>query len=190
MNQSFLFETELPKPIDLPGYPAAWSPCKRYRWTLWRTWTENSKPSYAQFICLNPSTATETEDDPTVRRCVQFAKDWGHEAFVMTNLFGFRSTDPEAMKADPDPVGEDCDSWLAKIATEAAIVVAAWGCHGSHLNRAEAVRVLFNSIGKPLHYLKLNADGSAQHPLYLPKTLTPKIYKFDRAPVVSEEDGE
>lgn len=174
MTQSLLFDSELPKPIDLPGYPAAWSPCKRYRYTLWRTWTDETRPRYAQFVCLNPSTADETTDDPTVRRCIQFAKDWGFGAFCMTNLFAFRATEPADMKAADDPTGDDNDYWLARVATRAEVIVAAWGNDGAHQRRDRAVRLLFPN----LQCLKLNEKtGQPAHPLYMLGSLTPKPFK-------------
>jgi len=184
MTQALLFDTELPKPIDLPGCPAVWSPCKRYRYTLWRTWTNEHKPSYVQFVCLNPSTADEANDDPTVRRCVQFAKDWGYGAFCMTNLFAFRATDPADMKAAVDPVGDDNDYWLAKVATDAGAVVAAWGEHGAFLNRERAVRLLLTN----LKCLKTNASGQPAHPLYLSKSLVLKPLKTTHDGSLAKED--
>ena len=86
------------------------SPCRRWRYTLWRDWMDdvleleeragNNSAKYAMFIGLNPSTADETRDDPTVRRCVGFAKSWGYGALCMTNIFAWRDTDPAGMKAD------------------------------------------------------------------------------------------
>jgi len=80
---------------------AAFSPCRTFRYSLWHQWGDDSL-GYAMFIGLNPSTADETLDDPTVRRCINFARDWGYGALCMTNLFAFRSTDPSVMKAHPD----------------------------------------------------------------------------------------
>ena len=89
---------------DLPGHPCSWSACKRYRYTLWRVWNAQPK-KICMFIGLNPSTADEFENDPTVRRCIGFAHREGCDALVMTNIFAFRATDPGDMKAVEDPVG-------------------------------------------------------------------------------------
>ena len=84
------------------------SPCRRYRYTLWRDWNPLLPDNvYAMFIGLNPSTADETNDDPTIRRCINFAKSWGCDSFCMTNIFAFRATDPKVMIAEPEPVGID-----------------------------------------------------------------------------------
>ena len=124
---------------------------------------------YAMFIGLNPSTADEVNDDPTIRRCVAFAKSWGYGAMCMTNLFAFRATAPADMIAASDPVGPDNDVHLIDLARNAGVVVAAWGTNGSHLSRDAAVRALVPS----LHCLKKTQAGHPGHPLYLRADLTP-----------------
>lgn len=154
---------------------ATLSPDRVYRYDLWRTWMGGT--GYAMFIGLNPSTADETEDDPTIRRCVAFAKTWGYSGLCMTNLFAFRATNPKDMMATAKPVGPDNDAVLQKHYYGAGVVVAAWGAQGDHLNRGGAVRCLLPS----LHYLRLTKDGHPGHPLYLPKTLTPVEWATDNA---------
>ena len=175
------------------------SPCRKYRYTLWREWgtselfdgaNEGERGSrlgeYVQFIGLNPSTADETNDDPTVRRCIQYAKDWGFGAMCMTNIFAWRDTDPEKMKLERNPVGEwktddeigarwqENDCWISTIAASAGLVVAAWGTHGAHRGRGEQVRQTIPN----LHCLGTNSDGTPKHPLYLPKTAVPVEYRL------------
>lgn len=125
------------------------------------------------FIGLNPSTADEVVNDRTVSRCIQFAKDWGYGALCMTNLFAFRATDPEVMKAHPEPVGKDTDAVLVALAKNAGVVVAAWGNDGKHLGRAQQVV----SFLPNLHCLKVTKEGQPNHPLYLSKALKPKRYQ-------------
>ena len=139
-----------------------------YRYALWRRWDEDSA-DYAMFIGLNPSTADEAEDDPTIRRCIQFAKDWGYSGLCVTNLFAFRATDPKVMKQVVEPVGDKNDQWLSECGLHAKVVVAAWGSHGVHRNRDAVVKRLIPE----LHYLRLTKEGHPGHPLYLPKILTP-----------------
>lgn len=146
---------------------ATLSPCRTYRYDLWRTWIGGE--GYAMFVGLNPSTADETQDDPTIRRCIAFAKSWGYAGLCMTNLFAFRATDPEDMKRAADPVGPQNDLVLKERAGRAGVVVAAWGVHGTYKNRAWAVRMALPQ----LHCLRLTKDGHPGHPLYLPKTLVP-----------------
>jgi hypothetical protein len=150
---------------------ALFSPCRQYRYTLWREWnrTSRSDQRYAMFIGLNPSTADEVRDDPTVRRCIGFAKSWGFDALCMTNLFAYRSTDPNGMLSQADPVGPFNDEHLVAIAGGAQIVIAAWGLLGKHMGRDLRVK----SILPALHYLKLTKAGHPGHPLYLRGDLRP-----------------
>ena len=143
------------------------SPCRCYRYALWRRWGNGP---HAMFICLNPSTADETADDPTVRRCIGFAQTWGYGALCVANLFAYRATQPADMLAQNDPVGPDNDAYLQRLAAEAGVVVAAWGTHGTHGGRHRAVRNMLPS----LHYLRLTKDGHPGHPLYLPASLKPQ----------------
>ena len=148
---------------------ASFSPCRRYRYSLWRNWADTAN-GYAMFVGLNPSTADETDDDATVRRCIGFAKAWDYAGLCMANLFAFRATYPSNMKAAADPVGPDNNQALHHLAKEAGIIVAAWGVHGAHLARGDTVRAMLPN----LHYLRLTKAGYPCHPLYLPKALTPQ----------------
>ena len=142
----------------------------KYRYTLWREWGHGE--GICQFIGLNPSTATDEINDPTVTRCINYAKAWGYTGMYMTNIFAFRATDPRVMKAHPEPVGSENDHYLALIAREVDIVVAAWGTHGKFLNRGQQVKRLIQD----LHCLKITKDGHPSHPLYLPANLVPIGY--------------
>lgn len=144
------------------------SPCRKYRYTLWREWDMTNK-SYLMVIGLNPSTADETQDDPTIRRCIDFAKCWQFGALCMTNIFAWRETNPELMKKQSDPIGSDNDRWLKECSVDAGFVLAAWGKHGSHMARGAKVRQMIRAV----HCLKLNKDGSPVHPLYQPANAQP-----------------
>ena len=147
---------------------ATLSTCRQYRFELWRRWGHGA---YAMFIGLNPSTADETADDPTIRRCVGFARAWGYDAMCMTNLFAYRATLPADMKKAADPVGwEVNDRRLRHLAAEAGVVIAAWGAHGAFMDRGANVRRM---LPGGLHYLRLTKDGHPGHPLYLPASLQP-----------------
>ena len=154
---------------------AVFSPCRRYRYALWRDleplgW---QSPFYVMFIGLNPSTADEVQDDPTIRRCKAFAKSWGYANMCMTNLFAFRATLPQDMKAAADPVGDKNDDTLLDLSRNAAVIVAAWGVDGAYRGRGEFVRRMLPG----LHYLALTKDGHPGHPLYLKKSLTPQRWE-------------
>ena len=149
---------------------AIFSPCGSYRYALWRRWAPGA---YAMFVGLNPSTADETNDDPTIRRCVRFAQSWGYSALCMTNLFAYRATKPEDMKAAPEPLGFENDRVLLAMSSQAAIAIAAWGTDGPCKARDQAVRRLIPR----LHYLRLTKDGHPQHPLYLPTKIRPTAWR-------------
>lgn len=159
------------------------SPCRRYRYCLWREWTieeltgfecsaETEAHRYLMVIGLNPSTADETRDDATIRKCIGFAKRWGFGALCMTNLFAWRDTKPENMKAAAEPIGPDNDAFLGRLASNAGLILAAWGNHGSHLNRA---KIVVGAIPR-LQCLRRNKDGSPMHPLYVPYETQPIPY--------------
>lgn len=151
-----------------------------YRYTLTERWSDDP---LVQFIGLNPSTADETQDDPTIRRCKNFARSWKCGGIVMTNLFAFRSTDPAGLLTATKPIGEDgCyitvgnheftsrnDFHLWVTAKRVKIVIACWGTQGGHLYRNVKVKQLI-----PMMFcLAKTKDGHPQHPLYLKASLTP-----------------
>ena len=121
------------------------------------------------FIGLNPSTADETEDDPTILRCINFAKSWGYGGLCMANLFAYRATQPEDMKKASDPIGDKNNETLILLAQKAGVIIGAWGNDGVFLNRSEEIRSLIPEI----NVLKVNKSGEPAHPLYLKSTLTP-----------------
>lgn len=141
---------------------AVFSDCRDYRYLLWRSWSSNP---YVLFICLNPSTADETQDDPTIRRCRRFAMDWGYGAIVMANLFAYRATKPKDMIDQQHPTGRDNDAWLHYLAQNAGIIVCAWGANGSYRNRGEKITQLLNPY--KLMCLGVTKEGQPRHPLYI-----------------------
>ncbi len=158
---------------------AVFSDCRRYRYTLWRTWLDpliaQHTFRYVNFVCLNPSTADETKDDNTIRKCIKFAKSWGYDGMCVTNLFAWRSTNPKLMLKEPEPVGADNDFYIQQIASGADLVIAAWSQYGGHLNRSSHVKTL---IDKPLHYLRIGEKETSEpwHPLYLPDVSRPILW--------------
>lgn len=159
------------------------SPDRKYRYALWREW-DMFNSDYALFIGLNPSTADETNDDPTIRRCIGFAKAWGCGALCMVNIFAFRATDPFDMMDCGDPVGPENDKHLFELSQKAAIRIAAWGVHGKHLGRGETIKTMLPF----LHCLGLTKDGFPKHPLYLPKEqrAEPYNYRFGEWLIISK----
>lgn len=143
------------------------SECRKYRYALWRTW-DDSKP-FVMFVGLNPSTADENTNDPTLTRCINYAKSWGYGGVCMANLFAYRATEPSDMKTSNDPIGSENNKWLKKLAKEAALVVAAWGNDGSYLRRSKQVLEIIPNLS----CLKLNKSGEPAHPLYQAAKLKP-----------------
>ncbi len=144
---------------------AVYSDCLRYRYLLTRIW--NPAGARALFVMLNPSTATEVQNDPTVERCERRARALGFGAFRVTNIFAWRETDPKAMRAAADPVGPRNDAAIVDSAGWADRVICAWGTHGAHLDRGPAVEALLRGAGAPLFHLGLTRAGHPRHPLYI-----------------------
>lgn len=162
---------------DAPAGAAHISSCGRYRYMLRRSWSGDPR---AVFVMLNPSTADALQDDPTIRRCIGFAKAWGCGGLWVGNLYAYRATNPRDLWTVDDPVGPDNDLWLASCALGVAgPVVAAWGAH-ARPDRVDAVRRL-PGMGS-LEALGVTTAGAPRHPLYLPKAaqLAPWPTEVDR----------
>jgi len=144
---------------------AIYSPCGSYRYLLTRIWDGGG--SKALFVMLNPSTATELQNDPTVERCERRARALGFGAFRVTNIFAWRATDPKAMRTSADPVGPLNDAALQASVGWADMVVCAWGTHGAHLGRGATVAAMLRATGMPLQHLGLSLQGHPKHPLYI-----------------------
>jgi hypothetical protein len=149
------------------GRGAILSPDDLYRYRLWRIWDDDRAPT--AFLMLNPSTADATLDDPTIRRCVGFAKRWGSGGIVVVNLFARRATDPaELLEHDrADVVGPDNDEHLRAVFRTVDSVVCAWGAHPVvRRNRVGEVLSLIPP-GVEVSCLGTTKDGHPKHPLYL-----------------------
>ena len=151
---------------------ANFSTCRKYRYSLSRIWDKQKK--FVLFIGLNPSTADEKVDDPTIRRCSGYAQKWGYGGFIMVNLFAYRTTLPSNLKKVKYPVGRNNDKYIVKMSKKADITVAAWGNNGILYRRDKQVL----SLVPNLMCLKVNKSGQPAHPLYLNKDL--KLTKFAR----------
>ena len=151
---------------------ATYSACTCYRYTLRRTW--NTRLPRVAFVMLNPSTATERQNDPSVARCERRAHALGFGAFQVANAFAFRATDPHLMRAQIDPVGPENDAAIAATARWAGRVVCAWGNHGGHGGRGAHVERLLRAIpDAELFHLGLTQSGAPRHPLYIPYARQP-----------------
>lgn len=159
---------------DAPSV-AVYSPCERYRYTLTREWTPGGRR--ALFVMLNPSTATEAQNDPTVERCERRARVLGFGAFRVCNIFAWRDTDPRALRRADDPDGPGNDAAIAEACAWADMAVCAWGTHGAFRDRGRAVEALMRATGADLWHLGRTRDGHPRHPLYLPYTQQPEIWE-------------
>lgn len=129
------------------------------------------QPHYCAFCLLNPSTASETEDDATVRKCSGFAQRWGFNGFYIVNLFALRATDPDELKTARNiPNDALNDQWILTVARAAELVVVGWGNHGKLYDRGLRVRAMLQAAGVPLHCWGFTKSGQPLHPLYLPYT--------------------
>lgn len=147
-----------------------YSPCNRYRYGLSRVWDAAGAPLL--FVMLNPSTADERRNDPTVARCETRARRMGYGAVMIANIFAFRATRPADLKRAEAPVGALNDAVLAHWAERAGMTIAAWGAHGAYLDRARQVA---RGLPGQVAHLGLTRAGHPRHPLYV---------SFDTHPVL------
>lgn len=163
--------TEIAKQGMFEERRAIFSPCRSYRYLLESVW--DALLGVVTFILLNPSTATHVASDPTNVRGERFTRAWGYGAMRYVNLFAFRTVKPAAMMSVADPIGPDNDTAILEACRDAALIVCAWGNHGTYLDRATEVKTMLIAEGHTLHILRLTKTGQPQHPLYLPARLQP-----------------
>lgn len=149
---------------------AAFSRCNLYRYQLERRWDRESQSKRVVFIGLNPSTADHQVDDPTIRRCMGFARSWGYNVVTVVNLFAYRTPYPAELKKAIDPVGARNTRYLSRVIREADLVIACWGRDGGWW---EQDKRLVNRFKDRLYCLAENSDGSPAHPLYQRATTKP-----------------
>lgn len=172
-----------------PNRSAHFSRDRRYRYLLRRTLQDqltSPQPGVAGgprqdgllFVMLNPSVADAQSDDPTLRRCMAFARQWGFSRLEVVNLYARICTDPRRLFEGPDPEGPRNNLWIRRAAANAAMIVCAWGGSGggTAAPRARAVTRLLGACGRPLHHLGLTASGAPRHPLYVPGSAPPVLW--------------
>lgn len=157
-----------------PSSSADLSECGQYRYRLTRRWGMGGN---AVFVMLNPSTADAEVDDPTIRRCIGFARAWNQGGLIVVNLYAYRATKPSDLWKTADPVGPDNDRYLSKTFAAANVenspVIAAWGANAK-FDREFKVADLASRAGLDLDALGVTKDGAPRHPLYMPKTAWPE----------------
>ena len=165
-----------------PGQDTRWSPDRSYRYFLRRRRLSQQATVQSElcsdlppiaFLLLNPSTADEVQDDPTVRRCRRFAAAWGYGEVIILNAFAYRATDPKVMRAVTDPIGPENDATIDEVAkalfAAGGTLVCGWGNHGAFLDRGTALRRLLAPY--PAMAFPHTGAGEPGHPLYLRKDL-------------------
>jgi hypothetical protein len=152
---------------------AVLSECGRYRYSLTRYLDLDGDESVCTFVMLNPSTADATQNDPTIRRCLGFARAWGYGRLKVVNLYAFRTTDPGFLWLQDDPVGPENDHAISLAFGASDLIVAAWGAHARVVRLAQFAETF---RGWRLHALGVTKHGAPRHPLYLRADTTPERY--------------
>lgn len=151
---------------------AVYSDCEAYRYSLTRVWDPNGPR--LTYIMLNPSKATEVQNDPTIERCERRARALGFGGFRAVNIFALRETDPRKLRAHPAPQGDANDEAVVAACDWADVVLAAWGAHGEHLGRGAEIATLLKRHDKPLHCFGETRAGHPRHPLYIAYATQPE----------------
>lgn len=156
---------------------AEFSECKKYRYKLWRVWDKSKPPVY--FILMNPSTADEVKNDPTIERQCRRAKQLGFGSLVILNCGAIRETDSKIAWSDPDPIGPNNLEIIKNeiIRNQDALFVAGWGRPAHQHGVCNSVLTIFRELGVPLWCLGKNNDGSPKHPLYVSYRTQPSLYQ-------------
>lgn len=145
-----------------------------YRYVLWREW--DRELARVLWILLNPSTATATEADPTLRRLIAFSRSWNYGSLAIVNLFSFRATRPSELTGAVDPVGPKTDECIRQAISEASQIVLGWGAMGNLRRRDRAVLELLQLANRPACCLGFTNQGAPRHPLYISKDAP--LYQF------------
>jgi hypothetical protein len=162
-EETLVFETGQNN-VDGLEYGAVFDVNGWYRYSLWRAWSAHH-PRIV-FILLNPSTADEQRNDPTIRRCIGFARAWKFGSMEVVNLFAHRATDARELLKIDDPVGEENNCYLIQAVERCSTVVVGWGIRGTLLGRDSQVLSLLAGR-KDKFCLGITKDGQPRHPLYV-----------------------
>ena len=148
---------------------ATFSPCGVYRYTLGRRWDDGD--GHIAYVMLNPSTADAEQDDPTIRRCIGFARSWGYSTFTATNIFALRSTDASGLGSVEDPIGAGNARAIRRAVGAADLTILAWGTSIRHVEArilGRALRAVARACaGRPTACFGLTKHGHPRHPLYV-----------------------
>lgn len=181
------------------GRAAVFSACGQFRYRLdiplntqQSLFASELKGGRCTFLMLNPSTADQNVNDPTVRRVVQYAKDWGFSDVTVLNLFAYRSTDPDKLldMGLANSIGPKNDRYIEDVVAKSSRIVVAWGrtFQQEEVFRARVRAVVRMLAHKTVLTLGLNDDGSPKHPLYVEKSVVPRPFDASRTIRIQELD--
>ena len=146
----------------------------QYRYSLTREWSSLRR---VVWIMLNPSTADARQDDPTIRKCVGFARKWGYGGIEVVNLFAYRATNPNALAKFSQPIGLDNDFYIRRaVNNNAGLVIPAWGANPFAKDRVLPVHRLLFEVKEIIRCLGITKSGAPRHPLYVPYDTRLKVY--------------
>ena len=160
------------EPCRFTGSDAVISDDGIYRYRLQRIWDGGLGP-WVLFIMLNPSTADAFDDDPTIRRCIGFAKSWGFGGMLVCNLFALRSTSPKSLYESADPLGSLNNAYIGDATRYTRRTICAWGAHGSFCGAGEK---MLSSLEAP-YCFGVTKNKQPKHPLYLRRDAEALPYK-------------
>lgn len=147
---------------------AVFSRCGRFRHLLERQWSPGA-PRLG-FVGLNPSTADGEHDDPTTRRCIAFARAEGFGSLVLVNVFAWRATRPETLRAAGPPESPSARRARRRALEGCEAVVACWGAVPWAREPARRTLRSILRLRGEVFVLGLSQAGHPRHPLYLPRT--------------------
>jgi hypothetical protein len=162
--------------VDFIEKGATISKNRKYRYRLWRIWQDKTPLRKVLFVMLNPSIADGEILDPTIRRCIGFAKAWGFDGLEVANLFALRATDPKQLYTIEDPIGAENYAAIIEAAKQSVLIVAAWGDRGRLKNQDELVTNMITDFSD-LYCLGVTKKGAPRHPLYLPNESVNVLYR-------------
>lgn len=145
-----------------------------YRYLLWREWDSESKT--VSFIMLNPSRADAEINDPTITRCINFARSWGYGRLEVVNLFAYRTSKPSLLKQATEPIGRENNRFILESVERSDLVILAWGNHGVWQRQDLYILQLLKSYNH-LYCFGITKQNCPRHPLYLRSTIKPEVFE-------------
>ena len=167
------------------GWSATYSPCERFRYLLYRPLAKGARDrGRILWVMMNPSTATEFKNDPTISKCMAYSEAWGFSEIEIANTFALRSSKPEVLLAEfldgGNPIGKENDAHIAEAAKRAEFIMYACGVppfrKGAPAPLRDRPRIVFEMLRQQkaeIHALAITKDGNPYHPLYLPLSAQP-----------------